>query len=213
MSKREKDFEQEQMVAELVYDIGQQRANLEKLVETYRESAYEAAKMGHDDYVRDLLTDVADLRQFIEDLSFVELKIKTTAITAKTFKVLKKLPAALASCKAVLSKGVKVSKLGENFRDLLKSLDGARGQFSEIRNAISSESERNHRSLFGDVATSVNPKAKKLLDEETKALEARLACESVAPSPVSQASTAATTEAAARVDAITAMLDEEKRKK
>jgi len=210
--KKADDFEQEKLVAEVVYDIGQQRANLEKLIVTYRESAYEAAKMGQDDYVNELLTDVADLRQFIEDLSFVELKIKTTAITTRTFKVLKKLPAALASCKDALSKGVKVGKLGESFRDLMKSLDGARSQFSEIRNAISSESERASKNMFGDLGIAANPKAKKFFDEEQKALEAKLACESVAPTPVSQADAAADAEAAARVDAIAAMLDEEKRK-
>lgn len=210
--KKENDFEQEKLAAEVVYDIGQQRENLEKLVATYRESAYEAAKMGQDDYVNELLTDVADIRQFIEDLRFIELKIKTTALTTKTFKVLRKLPDALASCKSALSKGVKVGKLGENFRDLLKSLDGARSQFSEIRNAISSESERASRSMFGDLGISTNPKAKKLFDEEQKALEAKLACESVAPAPVAQDAAAEDAEAAARVDAIAAMLDEEKRK-
>ncbi len=211
--KIDKEFEQEKMLAGLVYDIGQQRENLEGLVETYRQSAYEAARMSQDDFVRELLESVGETRSFISDLSFCELEIKTAAITSKTFAALKKLPDALKSVSAVFSKGVKVGKIGENLRSLRETLRGARQQFSEIRNAISSDSERTHRALFGDTASSINPKAKKFFDEETKALEARLACDGAAPAPVSQSSVAATSEAAARVDAITAMLDEEKRKK
>ncbi len=214
MKRADKEFEQEKKLAELIYDISAQRVNLERLVETYRQSAYEAAKMGHDDYVRELLESVAETRHFVEDLTFIELEIKTAAITAKTFKSLKQLPAALKSVRAVFSKGIKVGKIGENIRDLRETLSGARAQFGEIRNAISSDSERAHRELFGDTAASaINSKAKKFFDEESKALEARLACESVAPTPVATPSVSATTEAAARVDAISAMLDEEKRKK
>ena len=210
--KKEDPYAQEKAIAEAIYDIQQSREGLENLITLYRNSAYEAAKMGQDEYVNELLTDVADLRQFVDDMTFVELKIKTAATTTHALKGLKGLPNALSACKQALSKTVNLGKLGDNLRALMSTLDNARSQFSELRDAISPASERIGRSMFGDLGVTVNPKAKKLFDEEQKALEAKLACSSVAPTPVAKAEDAADADAAARVDAIAAMLDEEKRK-
>ena len=214
-TQKQKEFEKEKELAALIYDIGKQRENLDRLVEVYRNSAYEAAKMGHDEYANELLTNVGDLRHFIQDLQFIELEIKTAAITAKTFKALQGLPSALKSVSDVFSKGIKVGKIGDSLRNVRATLQGARAQFSEIRNAISSDSERTSRDLFGDIAgVAANPKANKFFEEEKKALEARLALETASPAPMTAAAAtaAATSEASARVDDIIGMLDQEKRK-
>ena len=214
MAKKDKELEQEMELAGLVYDITKQRENLAGLIETYRSSAYEAAKMGRDEYANELLESASETKAFIEDLAFIELEIKTAALTAKAFKSLKKLPAALAGVTDVFAKGIKIGKLGENLKKLRETLKNARGQFGAIRDAVSSDAERAHRSIFGASKESgISDRAKSFYEEERRALEAKLAVEGSATAPVAAPTQAATSEAAARVDAITAMLDEEKRKK
>lgn len=208
------EFEQKKLLATVLYDIKTQRDNLDRSIETFRNAAYDAAYSGHDDFADELLGDVADLRQFAENLKFVELKIGTATVQADLFRSLQKLPSALENCRLAFAKNAKVGKLGENLKSLMASLDGAKSEFAQIRKAISSESDETTRRIFGDLGAATSPASKRFFEEEKKRLETEMALRTTPPTPMSQATAAANAEAAANanVDSILGMLDEEKRK-
>ncbi|MBR4942741.1 MAG: hypothetical protein IKZ28_01810 [Clostridia bacterium] len=218
VSKMKKEVEREKLIAGTIVDIQTQREAIEKIAADYFNYAVEAAEMGQDEYATELLETSAEMEDFAENLKFLELKIKTAAITAKTLGNLRTLPDALKACRNIFSKGPNFKKLGKDMGALMESLGTARDQFREFRKSLGKSKDAVYSEVFGKDAT--DPKLAAKVEEKKKALTAALMQrqKSVAPAPAAATESAAATDgatqaAAAKVDAIAALLDEEKKRK
>ena len=211
---RDKQFEQERIIAQSIVDLRTQREEFEKLIKEYEDSAFEAVQLGQDEYANELLETIVEIEDFNESLKYLEVKVKTAAITAEAFSKLKELPEALKACRLVFCKGPNFQKLGKDMSSLLGSLGTARDQFREFRNSLGrNNTDPVYAEVFGHQRQVEDPKFKQRLEEKKKALEARLVAasgaSSVAPAPAEQVVSASD---AAKIDTIAAMLDDEKRK-
>ena len=213
--EREKQFEQERIIAQSIVDLRMQREAFENLIKEYEDSAFEAVQLGQDEYANELLETIVEIEDFNESLKYLEVKVKTAALTAQAFSKLRELPAALAACRTVFCKGPNFQKLGKDMSSLLNSLGTARDQFREFRTSLGrNNTDPVYAEVFGQQRKAEDPKFKQRLDEKKKALEARLVAANgaaaVAPAPAEQVVSAGD---AAKIDTIAAMLDDERRKK
>lgn len=218
-TKAEKQFENEKIIASTIVEIRAQREDLEDLVKEYDDSAYEAAKLGQDEYADELTEASCDLEAFVEDLKYLELQIKNTAVTSRVLGNLGKLPAALAACKKVFAKAPDFKGLGKELNSFRDGLKKARGQLSDLRSTLSRNSDPVYTEVFGKRSAVVDPKHKARVDEKKKAIEARLAREQTVNSPVvntaaanADTGAAVSNADAARISDIASMLDDERRK-
>lgn len=206
-----KQFKNEKIIAETIVDIRGQRQDLEKLAADHFEYAVEATQLGQDDYATELLETCVELEDFVENLRYLEIKVKTTAVTSKALGKLTELPKALDACRRVFRKGPDFKTLGKDFGSLLGSLKTSRDQFKELRKALTSSKDPVYAEVFGESKKTADPKYEQRLTEKKKALEARLVsvtAQTPAPTAVSKAIPC---EDVASVDAIAKMLDEERR--
>ncbi|MBQ8685911.1 MAG: hypothetical protein IJ514_07050 [Clostridia bacterium] len=211
-TKSQKQFEQEKLIAQTIVDIRTQREDIEKLASDDFEAAVEAVQLGQEDYANELLETIVELEDFVENLKYLEVKIRTAAITAKTLGKLRELPQALGACRNVFCKGPDFKKLGEDMASLLESLGTARDQFKEFRTSLGKTNDPVYAEVFGESRKVTEPKYAQRLEEKKKALEARIiGSTAVSPTPTT-AQESVSAEDVAKVDAIAAMLDEEKRR-
>ena len=212
-SKKDKEFEQEMLIAETIVEIGEQRKEIDRLVEQLLDAALEAAKMDNNDYANELVEMIADFQEFGEELSAVELEIKTCAITAKVMARLGNLPAALKACRAVFAKAPDFTKLGKEFKSLRETLAGARKSVKSLRSEVSSNQMSAYEKIYGKKENE-DPKRTQRVNDIKKAIEARLVTGTAKTQPTPKPDTSKVTAADdARIDAIAAMLDEERKDK
>lgn len=211
-TKLEKQFEKEKLVAQTVVDIRTQREDLEKLAEDYFERAVEAAQLGQDEFSNELLENIVEFEDFGENLRYLEIKVKTAAITSKTIGRLRELPKALAACRSVFCKGPDFKALGKDMRDLLSSLGTARDQFREFRLGLGKSNDPVYAEIFGKERKSGDPKYAQRLADKKKDLEARI-IGSTAKTPAPMEAKGTLNGESTSIDAIAAMLDEEKGRK
>lgn len=215
-SKTAKQFEQEKLVASVIADIRLVSNDMSALSADYARYAVEAAGMDQSAYADELLEASVDIDEFIEDLKFFELKIRQTAITAKSFATLAKLPEALSACKRIFCEAPNLKKLGRDMSSLLHSMGSARQQFKDFRTNLSHGSDPIYAEIFGRRSAADDPKRRQRLEAKKKALEAQLAVGVAAPTPA-EATTpkAAATPAdkAAGIDDIARLLDDERGRK
>lgn len=210
--ERDRELEQKKLIAQILVDIREQREEFESVTTEYFNAAVEAARVGQDDYASELLETIVEIEEFVENLKYLDIKLKTSAITANAMSKLRTLPQALVACRGVFHNGPDFKKLGKDMSELLASLGTARDSFREFRKSMTRGSDPVYREVFGEPRKVEDPKYKQRLDDKKKALEARLTAISDKPSAVSPADCAVTPDDVASVDSIAAMLDDEKRK-
>ncbi len=213
MSKKtikDKEFQQEVLIAETIVEIGEQRKDIENLVNQLSDAAYEAAKMDNNDYVNELVDMIADFQEFGEELAAVELEIKTCAITAKVMARLGKLPKALKACKAVFAKAPDFTKLGKEYKSLREALANARKSVKSLRSEMSSSHMSAYEKIYGKKENK-DPKRTQRVDNIKKSLEARLVSGITTTQPAAKPDESVSASDEARIDAIAAMLDEERK--
>ena len=211
INSKDKEFKQEMIIAEAVVEIGEQRKAVDSLVNQLSAAALEAAKMDNREYTDELIEMIADFQEFGEDLSAIELEVKTAAITAKVMSRLGKLPKALKACKAVFANAPDFTKLGKEYRSLRETLASARKSVKSLRSEISSNPRSAYEKLYGK-KDKVDPKRAERVNNIKKSIEAHLVSEVAATQPAPKPETAkVSAEDEARIDEIAAMLDEERK--
>lgn len=211
INSKNKQFKQEVLIAETVVEVGEQRKEIDQLVKELTNSALEAARMGNDSYTEELVEMIADFEEFGEELSAVELEIKTCAITARVMSRLGKLPAALKATRSVFAKAPNFAKLGREFRELRETLAGARKSVKSLRSEISSNHMSAYEKIYGK-KQQTDPKRKQRVDNIKKSIEANLVSEAAKTQPTAKPEENTVNAAdEARIDAIAAMLDEERK--
>ncbi|MDR3263096.1 MAG: hypothetical protein LBT30_02195 [Clostridiales bacterium] len=128
-----------EQVAEGLALIKESREELEALATQYNEWIDEAARLGEDAYSDQLIDDKVELEAFVDDLKFLELQVRTGAITAKTFNNLKNMPAAIAACRGLLKSGPNFIKLGKDIATFKTGLNTAKASLSGLRVELSKE--------------------------------------------------------------------------
>ncbi len=211
MSKADKQLKQYKQIGESVAMITETRETLEQLAERYDEWIDEAAELGEDSYSDQLIEEQIDLEDFARDLKFLEKKVIQNAISAKTFNELKKLPAAMATCKKLLSGAPDMKRLVKQMSEFGRALDKSRSSLKDLRAELSTSKDPLYADLFGD-RKSYDPKRESRIEAKKKEREARFAVKvsKNVPTPMAPSVAAASTDATA--DAIAQMMAEENRK-
>lgn len=210
-TKKDKEFENELLIADTVAEIGAQSKSVAELVKQLNDSAFEAAKMDNDDYVNELVDMIADFEEFHEELVGVELEIKTCAITARVLSKLGKLPEALKACRAVFSNAPDFTSLGKEFRILREALTTARKGVRELRSEVSNKHMSTYEKIYGKAKVD-DPKRAARVDNIRKGIEARLVSGVTSTQPAANsANDKVSASDEARIDAIAAMLDDERK--
>lgn len=209
MSKKlDKELKQEQQIAQSLATVIEARASIESLVRQYDTWIDESAELGEEDYSDQLIQDQVDLEDFARNLSFIEVRIRESAVSARAFGKLKCLPGAMACCKA-LSSGLNLPKLGKQMTEFKESLDKARASLKDLRSEMSSN--KDYEDLFGKQAR-YDEKTAQAIANKKAAREARLArkleASAVAPVP-----SGVGMDNFADIEAINAMIDAENNKK
>lgn len=215
MSKLDKELMQEQKIAEGLATIQEARESVDELAKRYNQWIDDAAVLGEDEYSDQLISDQVELEEFSRNLSFFEIRIREGAVSARAFSKLKSLPGVMESCKSLLKKGLDLPRIGKQMAGFKTSLDKARTSLRDLRSELSASKDSVYTDLFGK-KTREDPKIAAKIAAKKQAREARLAAkieeESVTPveSGVgAEVSSIGTTD----IDAITAMIDEERKKK
>ena len=210
MSKKEKEFAQEVLIADTLVEIDEQRKDIENLTAQLLDAACEAAEMDNNEYADELAGMIADFQEFADDLKAVALEIKTCAITAKVMAKLGKLPAALKACRAVFAHAPDFSKLGKEYSSLRDALSSARKNVKSLRSEISRGNMSAYEKIYGK-KTKDDPKRTQRVNDIKKAIESRLVSASAATQPTPKPDENVSAADEARIDAIAAMLDEERK--
>lgn len=188
-SKEEKLLEEKRNVARLIVEIGEVVTIFRKTSQDCLEGAYEAAKLGRDDYANDMVETSAEMDGFVEDLEFVALKLKQTAITADAMSKIGNLTGALDSCKELFRNGPNFKALGAKMGDVMASMNSARDSVRDFRNSLSGNSRDDaYFKVFGEPREVKDPRHEQRVKDKMKAIETKLAADGAAA--VSTAKTA-----------------------
>lgn len=214
MPRRNKELEKEQQIADGLSTIQEARESVDELAKRYDEWIDQAAELGEDEYSDQLIADQIELEEFSRDLSFIEVMIRKQAVSARALGRLNALPKVVACCKS-LPKGLNLPKIGKQLAGLKELLANSRISLRDLRSELSDSKTSVHEELFGK-KTQEDPKISAKIVAKKQAREARLAAkiESSKVSPVeSGVGAEAVSPASTDIDAITAMIDEERKKK
>lgn len=182
-SSREKMYEEKRNVAELIVQIEDIVTIFRKTSEDCMEGAVEAAKLGRDEYSDELVETSAEIDAFIEDIEFVALKLKQTAITADAMNKLGNLNNALNSCKRLFQNAPDFKKIGKKMGDLTASMHSARDSLSDFRRNLSSTSRDKddaYFKIFGEKRDAKDPRLEQRIANKKKAVSLQVGTDAVA---------------------------------
>lgn len=188
-STMEQMLEDKRNVAELIVEIEDVVAIFQQTSKDCMEGAVEAAKLGHDEYSDELVETSAEIDAFIDDLQFVSLKLKQTAITADALSRLGNLDSALNSCKRLFQNAPDFNKIGKKMGDLTISMHSARDSLSDFRRSLSSSRDKSdaYFRTFGEKRDKKDPRYDQRIADKKKAVQL-----SVGASTVSAVATTST---------------------
>ncbi|MDE6475059.1 MAG: hypothetical protein K2L70_08175 [Clostridia bacterium] len=212
MSKLDKEVKKQQQIAKGIYQLSESKKAIDELAKRYDDWIDQAAELGEDEYSDQLIAEQVEMEEFSRDLSFIETRINVGAVSADVFNKLQTLPQVMNNCKSLLNGGPNLSKIGKQMSDFKKSLDSSRISLKDLRSELSPN--KDYEKLFGKKST-LDPKVASKIEEKKKAREARLAAKIAASTvnPIASGVGVETASSTTDIDAITAMIDEERKKK
>lgn len=208
----EKAYEQQKRLADTIVSFREARETLEQLESEYDEYAIDAMELDQNDFADELMETSLEIRAFATDFRYIELKLHTTAVTARTLGKLSNLPKAIAECKRFVCEIPNMKKLGADMKELRNALETGKRQFAELRASFGKENRDVLAKMYGDKkASTVDAK---LIEEKRSALMAELQKRIAAKgsTPVEAGNAAVTAEDIAKIDAIAKVIDDEKKR-
>lgn len=216
MNKNDREYKREREVAESLATIQEARESVEALVRQYDEWIDEAAELGEDAYSDQLIEDQIELEEFGRNLAFIEVQIKKEAISARALNKLNTLSRVTSCCKTWLKKGADLKKIGKQMSSLREMLDTSKSSLKDLRRELAKGGKDDtYSKLFGE-RKSTDPDMAKKIAAKKQAREARLAAkiEVGTSRPVASGiDKGAASPAATDIDAITDIIDEERKRK
>ncbi len=210
MSKIDKELKKEETIAKSLATIIEARESVESLVKQYDEWIDQAFELGETEYSDQLIADQVELEEFSRNLSFVEVRIRESAVSARAFGKLKCLPNAMKCCKD-LSSGLNLPKIGKDMVAFRKSLDNARASLKDLRSEMSADDKFSKLVLNEKLGRKIDSKTAQAIEQKKLAREGRLA-QKVSNNSVAPVASGIGADVSAGIDAITAMIDEENKK-
>ena len=211
--KIEKQLEQERRIAESIIKIRDTIQSFKKLANDYYEHALKAAELNQNEYADELLEATIELEVFAEDFQYLELRVKTTAITARAFSQLSDLPETFKVLKKLFMEAPDFRKLGKDMGSLLQSLGTARKQLREFRSSLARGKGSVMEEIFGsDKKEEAQMSARLKEKKEILFAELRKRQAATAETPVEAASTVVDANDTAKVDDIARAIDEESKR-
>lgn len=206
--KTDKELKKLNQIGDGVAMIEESLKSIEHLASQYDSWIDEAAELGEDEYSDQLIAEKVEMEEFARILEALKVKVRANAVTANTFNGFQKLPAAMDACKSLLNAGPNLKKLGKQMASFKSSMEKATTTLKDLRSELIASKDPVYNDLFGK-KTADDPDIAKKIAAEKAAREARLAAKvsSTIPSPI--AGEAFATD----IDAITAMIEEENKKK
>ena len=211
MAKISKELKQEQQLAEGLATIKEARESVDALAAQYNDWIDQAAELGEDEYSDQLIAEQVELEMFSGDLQFIEVQIRKNAVSARALGRLKALNDVVSSCKN-LGKGLDLKKIGKQLAGLKTSLDSSKTSLRDLRSELSATKDPVYTDLFGK-KTKEDPKVAAKIAAKKQEREARLVIKTEGKKVAPVDSGVGADTAASDIDAITAMIDEERKKK
>ncbi len=211
MAKISKELKQEQQIAEGLATIKEARESVDALAAQYNDWIDQAAELGEDEYSDQLIAEQVELEMFSGDLQFIEVQIRKNAVSARALGRLKALNDVVSSCKN-LGKGLDLKKIGKQLAGLKTSLDSSKTSLRDLRSELSATKDPVYTDLFGK-KTKEDPKVAAKIAAKKQEREARLVIKTEGKKVAPVDSGVGADTAASDIDAITAMIDEERKKK
>lgn len=227
MNETDKKMKQLEKISTAIATFKSAEDRLSELAKCYDQWIDEEAMKGNDAYSDELLECKVDLEDFIADLNATSRYIEHTAVEVSVYGSLSTLPGAVKACNGLLNDMPDLSKVGKSLKALRAKLDGARESFRKMRKDLSISKEGNiNPALRGLGAGLSDPQRAKKIEAAKRARDARLALaiskEGAAVTPAgagvditegaSAAASASAGAGATDIDAITKMIDDEKKK-
>ncbi len=196
--------------AEVIVNIEEQVDSLRNLIASYENSAEEAAKIGEDEFADELIDTIIDLEDFIRDLEFVKIKVKTEILTAITFSSLGDLTAVISSLKDLYRSAPDFSKLASEMAALSNTFGTARKGLKDFRNGLSKNKNDMFDKLFPGQKKADDPNREERKKKKKRDLVAKLTVSdtTVAAAPAKTAGNDANNS----IDDLASMLDDERNK-
>ncbi len=211
MAKISKELKQEQQIAEGLATIKEARESVDALAAQYNDWIDQAAELGEDEYSDQLIAEQVELEMFSGDLQFIEVQIRKNAVSARALGRLKALNDVVSSCKN-LGKGLDLKKIGKQLAGLKTSLDSSKTSLRDLRSELSATKDPVYTDLFGK-KTKEDPKVAAKIAAKKQEREARLVIKTEGKKVAPVDSGVGADTSASDIDAITAMIDEERKKK
>lgn len=211
MAKISKELKQEQQIAEGLATIKEARESVDALAAQYNDWIDQAAELGEDEYSDQLIAEQVELEMFSGDLQFIEVQIRKNAVSARALGRLKALNDVVSSCKN-LGKGLDLKKIGKQLAGLKTSLDSSKTSLRDLRSELSATKDPVYTDLFGK-KTKEDPKVAAKIAAKKQEREARLVIKTEGKKVAPVDSGVGADTAASDINAITAMIDEERKKK
>lgn len=211
MAKLSKELKQEQQIAEGVAAFREARESMDSLALRLNDWIDQAAELGEDEYSDQLLETQCEIEDLSRNFSFFEILVTESAVTASAFNKLKGLSGVVSCCKGLLKGGVDLKSVGKQLGRMKTDLKKAKTSLRDMRAELSGEKDKVYTDLFGK-KTNTDPKIAARIAEKKQARAARLAVKLEAKAAIPVESGVGE-EVSAGIDAITAMIDEEKKKK
>ncbi len=211
MAKISKELKQEQQIAEGLATIKEARESVDELARQYNDWIDQAAELGEDEYSDQLIAEQVELEMFSGDLQFIEVQIRKNAVSARALGRLKALESVVSSCKN-LGKGLDLKKIGKQLAGLKTSLDSSKTSLRDLRSELSATKDPVYTDLFGK-HTKEDPKIAAKIAAKKQEREARLVIKTEGKKVAPVESGVGAESSASDIDAITAMIDEERKKK
>lgn len=182
-TNEQKMMNEKRKVADLIVGIDEVVEIFSETSQNCMQGAYSAAKLGRDDYAKEQVETSSEIDGFVEDLEFVSLKLKQTAITADAMSQLGNLKAALKSCKKLFKNAPDFTNMGKQMGELISTMRSARGSFRDFRRSLSGNSTAKddaYVKVFGKPREVADPKHDARVADKMKSIEAKLAMDGTA---------------------------------
>ena len=146
------------------------RAEVESLLPKYMEWSVNAAKNNENEYSDQLLEEMADLSDFVGDLTALESQIVKSAVSASSFNNLNKLAGVIKSSKSLFNAGPDFSRIGRSLAEFSGNLRLGASAVKDLRRELSAGKVPDDLGLFSTAKPVENPKVAALREERERRL-------------------------------------------
>jgi len=150
--------------------VRESRTGVENLLPRYMDWSVDAARNGVDEYSNQLLEEMAELSDFVGDLTALEQQIIKGAVSAKALNDLSKLTGVIKASKALFSAGPNFTKIGRSLAEFTGNLRLGASAVKDLRSELSAGKVPDDLGLFSTSKSVDNPKVAALREERERRL-------------------------------------------